>query len=60
MTSLAYGPCPITSLIPWKKDIGSDLRRQESRGRKQKKEMNKLHLLEYISVVFIFNEILLP
>lgn len=30
MTSLAYGPYPITSLIPWKKDMGSDLGREDS------------------------------
>lgn len=39
MTSLAYGPCPITSLIPWKKPMGSDLGRQDS-GRRRKKEKN--------------------
>lgn len=43
VTSLAYGPCPITSLIPWKKDMGSDLGRQESRWKKKKtKEKKKI------------------
>lgn len=31
MTSLAYGPYPITSLMPWKKDMGSDLGWQSAR-----------------------------
>lgn len=35
--SLAYGPWPITSLIPWQKDMGSDLGRRDSGGMKSLK-----------------------
>lgn len=42
MTSLAYGPCPITSLIPWKKDMGSDLGRQDSGKRTSTREWTKM------------------
>lgn len=41
VTSLAYGPCPITSLMPWKKDMGSDLGRQQSGWKKTKKKKEK-------------------
>lgn len=42
MTSLAYGPYPITSLIPWKKDMGSDLGREDSEKRKDTREWTKM------------------
>lgn len=37
MTSFTYGPCPITSLMPWKKDMGSDPTWQNSGWRKNAK-----------------------
>lgn len=57
MTSLAYGPCPITSLIPWKKDMGSDLGRQDSGKRTSTKEWTKMqkngiHLKTFSTIVF--------
>lgn len=47
MTSLAYGPYPITSFIPWKKDKGSDWRRPASGGANRTTQMscNYKHLL---------------
>lgn len=59
MTSLAYGPCPITSLIPLKKDMGSVLTRTDSTSeegeeriqkKKKKKEKRHLHTFFFLPV----------
>lgn len=41
MTSLAYGPCPITSLIPLKKDMGSVLTRTDSTSEEGEERIQK-------------------
>lgn len=52
MTSLAYGPCLITSLMPWKKDMGSDLGRQDSGKRKSTKEWTKMQNITLSTYAF--------
>lgn len=52
MTSLAYGPCPITSRMPWKKDMGSDLGWQSARRRNAPFEMTAFFPLPVTNVHF--------
>lgn len=57
-TSFTYGPCPITSLMPWKKDMGSDPTRQNSGWRKNAKvnqDVDKIIAsMSFFFVLFFF------
>lgn len=56
MISLTYGPCPITSLIPWKKPRGSVLGRQSRKRRRKKKwcKMTSTYLLFFTGLLPLF------